>query len=865
MATSKNLLQTVFDALMEELSEEHYADAIQNQSFDNDVLKKIIQHINNKKLRYPSDFFRYLSRNKNVLTELLQKKISNVEKCDNEKILIKLIKDKDLKLENLSSIRSNAILEETCKRLNKKPSLKNKLNMHYYLRKYINQSKEVNKLFLTHENMIIIPELTSSIIDDNADKRIAINKSSDELLTYFSTDDKIVNTDIETTNTNTNIANTQNSEHPSPGAKPYDNGPDDCNIDFDYIDFDFLNPLQDTNTNIANTQIFEHPIPGSKPYDNSHDDNIFFDNIDFDFLNPPKDFNGSTIIVSDDINDITPGKIEFISVLPTPDKIEMPDTLLNLSDNEVTQILPLNSKNVDMLPESKFSDCVIEEGFCEISERYYNLILKEEKLDTFYYPSILRNRIKHFINNTCIIYFKDKSYLRNGSIKLYAKCKHDTCKKFVIILKNRSVTVFSSSPNFCHKDKLTSYVKGADRLLVQQELLEKMPSRYKKESILQVKKNLLHYAKNLQNIKSDPTVNKIRSEAMAHLDRDRDDLIDLIKMQRDHPEYIREISFPFAIKTFSIEQFFLIESQNVGGVLPVLYFDATGNVLRKPFDNCKRIYLYSGVISLLKTKRIVSVFELISSQHFSKDIFKMLIDFKLFCEERGKWPVFSSVVSDFSFANIHALTRAFNGMDLKEYLKISFEIACGKTKLPNKLITIHLCCSHFMKMFSKDIDQEYSDKSVACTIKSLLASCVKMTNINVITDWFLNAATLFSSPYFDKNVKSAYELLLSTAIYPNPEIEEENLNSSIIFQNTEFNNVDQKILYKSSPFYHYFTEILGNVVISENGPKNPYFNKTFFDLLLTKYIPYIALWSGLVIEKGTWIKQIKQLLRRMLF
>lgn len=159
-------------------------------------------------------------------------------------------------------------------------------------------------------------------------------------------------------------------------------------------------------------------------------------------------------------------------------------------------------------------------------------------------------------------------------------------------------------------------------------------------------------------------------------------------------------------------------------------------------------------------------------------------------------------------------------MDLKEYLKISFEIACGKTKLPNKLITIHLCCSHFMKMFSKDIDQEYSDKSVACTIKSLLASCVKMTSINDITDWFLNAATLFSSPYFDKNVKTAYELLLSTAIInPNPEIEEENLNGSIIFQNTEFNNVDQQIIYKSSPFYHHFTEILGNVAISENGPK----------------------------------------------
>lgn len=149
--------------------------------------------------------------------------------------------------------------------------------------------------------------------------------------------------------------------------------------------------------------------------------------------------------------------------------------------------------------------------------------------------------------------------------------------------------------------------------------MEKTPSAYKKEKILNAKRDIV-ISGNLQEIKSDSTLRKIKSESVAHLDRDPNDILDIIKMQQDHGEYVQGISLPFCIKLFSREQLFLLEKQNIGH-LPVIYFDAIGSVVRKPAKDCKRVYLYSAVTPITQIKRICPVFEMISSSHFSKTIF----------------------------------------------------------------------------------------------------------------------------------------------------------------------------------------------------------------------------------------------------
>lgn len=83
----------------------------------------------------------------------------------------------------------------------------------------------------------------------------------------------------------------------------------------------------------------------------------------------------------------------------------------------------------------------------------------------------------------------------------------------------------------------------------------------------------------------------------------------------------------------------------------------------------------------------------------------------MFCEESSKWSIFGAFVIDFSFASIHAACRAFNQTDFVSYLSITYDACIGKIVLSKNFVTIHLCCAHFLKMVSKDVDKHFSDKS----------------------------------------------------------------------------------------------------------------------------------------------------------
>lgn len=119
--------------------------------------------------------------------------------------------------------------------------------------------------------------------------------------------------------------------------------------------------------------------------------------------------------------------------------------------------------------------------------------------------------------------------------------------------------------------------------------------------------NIINKTNNLKDIKSDATLRKIRSEKLAEFDRDKDDVLDIIKMQCDHDDIIKEVSFPFNVKLYSKNQFKVL--RKVSAMNDVFFhFDATGTVVRHPFRERKKVLLYVGVINLNKSGRIFPVF-----------------------------------------------------------------------------------------------------------------------------------------------------------------------------------------------------------------------------------------------------------------
>ena len=145
----------------------------------------------------------------------------------------------------------------------------------------------------------------------------------------------------------------------------------------------------------------------------------------------------------------------------------------------------------------------------------------------------------------------------------------------------------------------------------------------------------------------------------------------MTKMQFDHPEYAQKVCVPFNIKIFSKEQITVLIKSFDRSKLPIIYFDATGSIVRTPLLVSKRVYLYTAVLRI-KTSRIFPIFEMISANHYSKTNFKIFHDFRTFLEEKNSWPAFGAVVTDFGKAN--------NKMTLLEYIDECYEIITNKKK-----------------------------------------------------------------------------------------------------------------------------------------------------------------------------------------
>ncbi|KAG5870619.1 hypothetical protein JTB14_030362 [Gonioctena quinquepunctata] len=78
---------------------------------------------------------------------------------------------------------------------------------------------------------------------------------------------------------------------------------------------------------------------------------------------------------------------------------------------------------------------------------------------------------------------------------------------------------------------------------------------------------------NLGDVKSDAFYRKVRSEAFAKNDRDKDDIAaDIIEMQAAHPNYIQFVGVPLHIYIYSVEQLALLSMHKDA----VLHIDPTG-------------------------------------------------------------------------------------------------------------------------------------------------------------------------------------------------------------------------------------------------------------------------------------------------
>lgn len=543
---------------------------------------------------------------------------------------------------------------------------------------------------------------------------------------------------------------------------------------------------------------------------------------------------------------------------------QIPKYILNLSSpGKYPPVLPIDSQNEIMSHRKnlEYKNCTFLEGSFTLSADIINLIFDDAgRLIKEYYPYVIRNRIRKYVNNVCIIIFKYVVYSKKTTdVVVFALCKHNKygCKKFKILVnrRNRAVKVYSTSLNYTHKNYLAREIKGVERQIFKKRLVNIRPSALKKETLLLASQSGLPLTegKNLQDVVSDVTLRKIKYESHNALIRDKDDLYDIMLMQQDDVDFIREVSLPLNIKLFSIEQLSVLKSETSKDSSSYIHFDATGGIIRRPkiLKSNKRIYFYTAVISLKKAKRIFPIFSMISEIHNSNAIFKLFSDFRYFCEENNFWPSFSGIVTDFSFANIHAACKAFNRCSLKEYLEKCYKLAMQDKKITGNdgFIGIHLCCAHFMKMMCKDVDNLSKCEEQRIYFKDQLAIAILINNINDCLTFIKNIYVILMSPFLNSAVEVAQDnlRLLSTSecleAFKFHNVED---STSEYF---EYENKSES-LSRSSPFYlHIMQNVTKQINIESSGNcENKLYNTDLYNLILNKYIPYLPLWSGIVLN-----------------
>lgn len=552
----------------------------------------------------------------------------------------------------------------------------------------------------------------------------------------------------------------------------------------------------------------------------------------------------------DDIN-IDKFNMEEPAFVPvSSEKHEIPQEILTLKIyTDTSTILPMNSinmKNASYMRPS-FAHCNYFEGSFSITTEEYGMITNQNNnLIPRKYSYFINQKLME-VNTTCKIYFKDSFYSeRKDMLTIYAYCIHKQCKSFKIILidpsksknKNIEVKVFSSSLNFNHLQNITSQLRGLERNMVGNLLVDAKPLCLRQDDVLSLNKDSIKIG-NLGKVKSDSVYRTLRSEQVSKNDRNKNDFFDLIELQNDHPEYINTVGSPFHIYIFSKEQTTVLS----GFKEAILHLDATGSIIRHPCKENKRVYYYAGVIQIPLTKRVCPIFEMVTSNHDAGSISAWLFNFKLYyLTNKNRWPAFTRVVVDFSFAFINAVILAWNNIDLSTYLQVTFEFVHQNKELPPNFIFIHLCCFHIFKLMSTLISDLYPEQDQKI-LKELVALAFNLDWIS-FCKWFRYFRIITTSEFQTELVKDALICIGKMAKHSNnllTDLPKDELVDTKSFskRNTQF---------ETSAFYQYFVKASNhedNITLNSNE-LNPYFNKDFFDSFLKRYIPYVPMWSGVL-------------------
>ncbi|KAL5236051.1 hypothetical protein ACI65C_003461 [Semiaphis heraclei] len=556
---------------------------------------------------------------------------------------------------------------------------------------------------------------------------------------------------------------------------------------------------------------------------------------------------------------------KFISPIKSPLK-RLNDRHFNKSPGE---LLPHGSKNVSPLNiEGEYYECNFKEGEFIIPKDEWNHIFEDGKLNTKRYPGVFRKHLQA-VNNTCILYIKKLEYIKTEqSMKLKMYCKHSGCKKFKLHIlptgDKAIVKVYSTSKNFNHKAdaRYTTQIRGVERKIIAEKIKEKSAFKYRQECVLSVSPIKLIKCGNLQTIKSPSMLRKLNSEQQLKGDFNRNDHFDVVLMAKEHPwlnmKVPENIEEPFSVTWASQQQLAIVESLFKKGGLTTIHVDSTGSVVRPPQNSTKlTIYYYACVVRIGKIETVCPITDMVSATHDRETVTEWLKCLKelVIAKDPSVWPPFKNVVTDFSWAFMHGISKAWNDKEtIFEYLDMCHRILTGRETLSSCTVVITSCTNHYVKNILNHVKRYYpDDEKTAFYIARCVGLVFEMKNYEEIKHWFKLLTTMILSDKSTEMCKTA-SMEMKSYLRTNHGLVETEIEKFDDDQNYSCGKTTDTSYYaerKKSAFYHDFKQIFDSVKKIVNIPSrehdhldvNSMYSEEYLLHFLIENVPYIPLWT----------------------
>lgn len=371
--------------------------------------------------------------------------------------------------------------------------------------------------------------------------------------------------------------------------------------------------------------------------------------------------------------------------------------------------------------------------------------------------------------------FQGNKQRNNGKFHDFASCRQPKCFKQFKIIGNvekfaTQINLYATPGEYIHDQPLVYQLRGEARAKLQEKMKFAMPNTVHEQLNNDMNKKLAKAHNNYQFQHSLSVLQKAKSEKMSENDRHTNDVLDIISSISDaqgkHP-YIRQFVAPFKISLGCQEQ---VEFLKRNSKLRV-HFDATGNTVKKPYAQSKRVYYYSGVVNV--EGKLFPLMEYITNDHTTTSIRDFCRIMKVYWEEHKViWPPFESFVTDWGWASINAIMGAWNNITVLQYLQLVFNEIQNNIPVPDHIMRHYLCYAHVMKMISKWLhSKKVQDKSIKLYLETI-ALIAHSHNLNSMSSYVQSLFTILESPTENDDVEQAFEQLGEAVGPRGPQIEE---------------------------------------------------------------------------------------------